>query len=113
MKVACFDNKFHGFVDVKSKKDVDTFVITGRRGTDFNNAVCHFSNDNNIQKIVFTDGFDEFTLDDKKFDDIIWLVYDNSEFIPKHGEVIFIEKKDTLNKKCNCKIIVDDEERVF
>ena len=40
--VGCFDTKFYGFKEIKSKRDVDEFKFEGRGGTSFNVAAHSF-----------------------------------------------------------------------
>ena len=98
LKVGCFDTKFYGFVEIKSKKDIDNFVVKGGGGTDFNEAARHFSKDKRVNKIVFTDGYDEFTLTDSAYKNIIWLVFENRNFVPSLGRVINVDVNQIISQ---------------
>ena len=97
LKVACFDDDFYGFTEIKRDQDIETFRIRGRGGTDFDLALSSFSSDSDgvINKIIFTDGYD--TVSDTEFNrklkNVIWLVYGNKSFDPCVGKVIFIDEK--------------------
>lgn len=104
LEVGCFDDVFYGFQKVKNKRDIQNLKIMGRGGTDFNLAVTCFSKDPEVNKIVFTDGFDLMTINDKKYKDIIWIVYRNSWFVPAVGRTIYISASDIKNIK-----MIDDE----
>lgn len=97
LKAGCFDTRFYGFKEIKAEKDIKDFRIVGRGGTDFEEAVRNFTFKREVNKIVFTDGYDEMKLDDKKFADIIWIVYENKSFQPAVGKVIQISKSDLQN----------------
>lgn len=102
LKVGCFDTRFYGFKEIKNEKDIENFQVVGRGGTDFELAVKNFSSDPKINKIVFTDGYDKMNLQDKKFKNIIWIVYRNTEFQPAVGKVIAVttnEIRHNPNKK--------------
>lgn len=90
--VGCFDTEFYGFTEIKKDKDINSFVIKGRGGTSFDEAVKHFSKDNEINKIIFTDGEDELsnTEENRKLKNVIWLVFENKDFKPCCGKVIFV-----------------------
>lgn len=104
IEVGCFDTKFYGFHKVKNAKDIDTFRIVGRGGTDFHKVVESFDRDSDITKIVFTDGEDIMELTDNKYKRIIWIVFDNTEFTPAVGRVINVSARE-INKS---HIIVDE-----
>jgi predicted metal-dependent peptidase len=92
LKVGCFDQDFHGFVDIKSGKDIDNFEIKGRGGTNFDIAVNAFSKkaDN---RIVFTDGCASMP---KKEVPAIWVVYGSEEIHPAGGKVIMASESQIL-----------------
>ncbi len=94
LEVGCFDDEFYGFHKIKKLSDINDFVIEGRGGTSFNLAVRSFSKDPKVNKIVFTDGDDRMTLDDKKYDKIIWVVFDNPRFKIAHGKVINVSSRE-------------------
>ena len=102
LKVGCFNEKFWGFVDVKSVKDIDNFRIPREaRGNaawteDWDLAVRSFSKKREINKIVFTDGYPcpgTMPKEDLKRENVIWIVYGNSSFNPCCGKVININEK--------------------
>ena len=102
LKVGCFNEKFWGFVDVKSVKDIDNFRIPrGARGIaawteDWDLAVRSFSKKREINKIVFTDGYPcpgTMPKEDLKRENVVWIVYGNSSFNPCCGKVINITEK--------------------
>ena len=97
LKVACFDDDFYGFTEIKRDQDIETFRIQGRGGTDFDLALSSFSSDSDgvINKIIFTDGYDivSDTEFNRKLKNVIWLVYGNKSFNPCVGKVIFIDEK--------------------
>lgn len=101
IKVACFDEDVYEFVNIKRNEDINNFIIQGGGGTDFNEAVTHFSKDKRVNKIVFTDGYCDFTLNDPAYKNIIWVVYDNKDFTPSLGKVINVEQSQILNKSNN------------
>ena len=86
LRVGCFDDGFHGFVNITKGKDIDNFVIRGRGGTDFDTAVNAFSKkaDN---KIVFTDGYAPMPQKEVK---AIWIVTGHDKIQPKGGTVIMV-----------------------
>lgn len=94
IKVGCFDTDFYGFQEIKSKEDLDDFVIEGRGGTDFSTAVKSFSKKASI-KIIFTDGEDRMPEDSNN---IIWVVYSNTKINPPGGKVFYVDP-DTLKPK--------------
>ena len=102
LRVGCFNEKFWGFVDIKSEKDIDNFTIPrGARGNsawteDWDLAVRSFTKKREINKIVFTDGYPcpgTMPKEDLKRENIIWLVYGNKDFKPCCGKVINITEK--------------------
>ena len=102
LRVGCFNEKFWGFVDIKSKKDIENFVIPkGARGSsawteDWDLAVRSFTKKREINKIVFTDGWPcpgTMPKEDLKGENVIWLVYGNRDFAPCCGKVINISQK--------------------
>ena len=96
--VGCFDTNFYGFTEIKSNRDIDTFNIRGRGGTSFETAVQYFSKKRETNKIVFTDGYDRFTLTDKKYKSIKWLVFENQDFHPTSGKVIFVDPEKLMQR---------------
>ena len=92
LKAGCFDTMFYGFTDIRKMSDIDNFRIYGRGGTDLDAALKGFSKDKKVNKIVFTDGYGPQML---KLDmKVIWVVYDNPEFVPLTGKkVIHVSKE--------------------
>ncbi len=102
LKVGCFNEKFWGFVDIKSIRDIDNFTIpSGARGDsawteDWDLAVRSFTKKREINKIVFTDGEPcpgTMPKQDLKGENVIWLVYGNRSFNPCCGRVINITEE--------------------
>ena len=96
VKVGCFDTKFYGFHEIKSKNDIDTVPLVGGGGTDFDGAVNAFSK-RVENKIIFTDGEADMP---KGSDRIIWIVFGNQKINPLGGKVIYISNED-LRKMSN------------
>ncbi len=102
LRVACFNEQFWGFLNIKNVKDIDNFIIPQQaRGSsawteDWDLAVRSFTKKREINKIVFTDGYPcpgTMPKEDLKRENIIWLVYGNKDFKPCCGKVINITKK--------------------
>lgn len=102
LRVGCFNEKFWGFVDIKSVRDIDNFTIPrDARGDsawteDWDLAVRSFTKKREINKIVFTDGYPcpgTMPKEDLKRENVIWLVYGNENFRPCCGKVINITEK--------------------
>ena len=102
LKVGCFNEKFWGFVDVKSVKDIDNFRIPREARAnaawteDWDLAVRSFSKKREINKIVFTDGYPcpgTMPKEDLKRENVVWIVYGNISFNPCCGKVININEK--------------------
>ena len=74
-----FDTNFYGFHEVKRVKDIDDFPVVGRGGTDFDLALASFSKNRSVNKIIFTDGWDNVSNNtfNKGLKNVIWVVYDN------------------------------------
>lgn len=94
LKVGCFDMNFYGFTEIKNEKDIDKFRVVGGGGTNFEGAIQNFTFKREVNKIVFTDGYDEMTMTDKKYADIIWIVFDCKDFKPAVGRVIQVSHQD-------------------
>lgn len=109
LKVGCFDDEFYGFTEIKKDEDIRHFRVRGGGGTDFEKAIQHFTFKPEVNKVVFTDGYDQMRLQDKKYAGIIWIVYQNKDFVPAVGKVIYVEKKDIM-KQHLVKTNSDDEE---
>ena len=95
IKVGCFDTRFYGFKEIKSKLDIDNMTFEGGGGTNFDVAVNAFTNrcDN---KIIFTDGYANMP---QKSVDAIWMVFGNIEICPPGGKVIYINEDMLTNAK--------------
>lgn len=100
LKVGCFDGRFYGFKEIKTERDIKNFEIVGRGGTNFEEAVRNFSDKGEVNKIVFTDGYDTMNLSDRKYANIIWIVYENQKFKPAVGKVIYVNKTQIKGKNC-------------
>lgn len=109
LKVGCFDDEFYGFTEIKKDEDINKFRIRGGGGTDFEEAIQHFTFKPEVNKIVFTDGYDDMRLEDKKYAGIIWIVFENRHFVPAVGTVIQVREKDIM-KQSLTKTNTDDEE---
>ncbi len=102
LRIGCFNEKFWGFVDINSIKDIENFIIPpeARGGPswteDWDLAVRSFTKKREINKIVFTDGYPSpgtMPKEDLKRENVIWLVYGNKDFAPCCGKVINITQK--------------------
>lgn len=96
LSVGCFDDRFYGFTEIKTKADIDTYRIRGGGGTDLDLAVKSFGKDKDINKIVFTDGGIggcNQPSDETKNIKVLWLVYDNPTYNPVCGKVITVDTK--------------------
>lgn len=102
LRVGCFSYFVYDFVEIKKVQDIDTFKIEGRSSTNFNGAAQAFTwkgaDAQNLNRIIFTDGEDDFTLTDKKYKNLIWIIYDNPDFKTDYGRVIHINSEDIMNK---------------
>lgn len=94
IKVGCFDTVFYGFHEISSEEDLDSLVLQGGGGTDFNAAVSAFTKpvDN---RVVFTDGD---APPPRSAIDAVWLVYGDIPFSPPGGRVIRIDR-DLLRRR--------------
>ena len=109
LKVGCFNERFWGFVDVRTIKDIDSFTIPRAARSmeyawteDWDLAVRSFSKKRETNKIVFTDGDPcpgRMPREDLKRENVIWMVYGNKNFKPCCGRVINITGKQ-LGKLC-------------
>lgn len=79
IKAGCFDTRFYGFHEIKNMRDIDSFKIEGRGGTNFDVAVNAFSRrvENHV---IFTDGQAEMP---KKMDRAIWVVFGDEHHNPR------------------------------
>lgn len=93
LKVGCFDHRIFDFQEIKNNKDIENFIIHGGGGTDIDQAVRAFSKKKEVNKIVFTDGYsNSMPREDLKKANVIWLIYDNNNFNPVCGRVIYVDK---------------------
>ncbi|MBQ8630222.1 MAG: hypothetical protein IJ479_00710, partial [Alphaproteobacteria bacterium] len=93
LKVGCFDHRIFGFKEIKNNHDIDNFRVPGGGGTNIDQAVRAFSKKKDVNKIVFTDGYsDDMPRQDLKNTNVIWLIYDNRNFTPVCGRVIYIDR---------------------
>ena len=89
LKVGCFDTKFYGFYEIRTKEDIEKMQFEGGGGTDFDVAVGAFSR-RVENKIIFTDG--EASMPDMPLD-AIWIVFGGKKINPKGGKVIHIDNE--------------------
>lgn len=100
LKVGCFADRASSFKDIKTKEDIDKFVIPEGvgEGTNLDEPVRAFSNKKEVNKIVFTDGeSDILPKEDLKGKNVIWLVYGNKDFNPCCGKVIQVSERQILS----------------
>lgn len=91
VKVGAFNNDFYGFQELKSEKDIDELKLNIGGGTNFDAASRAFSHDRYINKICFTDGCDGGNAGIReKRDDILWISFENPNFKPDNGKVLFV-----------------------
>ena len=93
VKVGCFDTKFYGFQTIRTEDDIDSIIIRGGGGTDFNVAVNSFTR-RVENKIIFTDGC--ATMPENPVN-AIWIVFGERKIYPKVGKVIRISDADYEN----------------
>ncbi len=93
IRVGTFSNKFNGWFEIKRKSDIDNIKITIGGGTNFNEASKAFTRRKDVNKICFTDGCDggNAGIEDKR-KDIVWISFENPNFKPDEGEVVFVPK---------------------
>ena len=75
LKVGCFDTRFYGFHEIRSKRDIENLTFEGRGGTDFNAAVNAFSKSAD-NRIVFTDGCADTP---EKTCRATWVIFDDGD----------------------------------
>jgi len=102
LRVGCFDEYVYPKKLIKSLDDIDKFEIERQAiwTENWDGAVRSFSKKIGVNKIVFTDGCPcpgVMPKADLKKTMVYWLVYDNRNFKPCCGKVIFIDPKE-LNK---------------
>lgn len=94
IKVGFFaDRATSDFQEIKSSKDIDNLrIIRPGMGTNMDAAVKAFSKSKHINKIVFTDGeAGVMPSKETKNTNVIWLVYENENFNPCCGKVVYID----------------------
>ncbi len=87
VKVGCFDDKFYGFHDIRTEKDIEDMKFEGYGGTNFNAAVNAFTR-RVENKIIFTDGYAPMP---SMSLDAIWIVFGGKRINPDGGKVIYID----------------------
>ena len=95
LMVGCFADYTCEFKEIKTKKDIDNFMIASvGSGTNLDAPVRAFSKKKEVNKIVFTDGFStRMPKEDLKGKNVIWIVYGNKDFNPCCGKVIQVSKQ--------------------
>lgn len=93
IKVGAFSDDFHGFVEIKKESDIDHLRIRVGGGTNFDAASRAFTKRKDVNKICFTDGQDDGDAGIKdKRKDIVWISFENPDFKPDNGKVLFVPK---------------------
>ena len=101
VEVGFFDDIVYDFKKIKKAKDIDNLHIPSGGGTDIDNAVRAFSRKKEINKIVFTDGHGYMPEKDLAKMNVLWIIYDNDDFNPVCGKVIYVDKIDILTHNHN------------
>lgn len=96
LEVGFFDDVVYEFKKIKKAKDIDNLNISGGGGTNIDNAVRAFSRKKEINKIVFTDGCGYMPRADLAKMNVLWVVYDNDNFNPICGQVIYVNRRDIM-----------------
>ena len=93
IRVGTFSTTFHGFVEIKKESDIDHLKITVGGGTNFDAASRAFTTRKDVNKICFTDGQDSGNPGiQNKRKDIVWVSFENPNFRPDNGRVLFVPK---------------------
>lgn len=94
IKVGTFASDFYGFQEIKREKDIDNLKLNIGGGTNFDAASRAFSKRKEVNKICFTDGEDcgDAHIKEKR-KDIIWISFENKDFKPDFGKVIYVDPK--------------------
>ena len=108
VKVGFFNNRFHGFHDIKKVQDIDDLRIPIGGGTNFDVAVNAFSK-KATNKIIFTDG--EAPMPKKDVPNVTWIVFGKKKINPKGGRVIYIDNE-SLRRLYSSRYIVDEEKEI-
>ncbi len=91
LKVGTFSDDFHGFQPIKKVADIDNLALPIGGGTNFDAASRAFTKRRDVNKICFTDGDDDGATEiETKRKDIIWISFQNPNFKPDFGKVIYI-----------------------
>ncbi len=91
IRVGTFSDSFHGFVEIKKESDIDNLRIRVGGGTNFDAASRAFSKRKDVNRICFTDGQDGGDAEIReKRKDIVWISFENPDFKPDDGKVIFV-----------------------
>lgn len=112
LKVGFFaDYATKEFQEIKEVRDINNLKIYRPGcGTNMDAAVRGFSKKREVNKIVFTDGYEGVApKKDLKDIDVIWLVYENRDFHPCCGKVIQISERDLQNLSLRSKETCEDE----
>lgn len=97
LRVGCCDTEFYGFESINNKRDLESFTILGRGGTNFQVMADSFSF-GDINRIILTDGYAKLPI--TKFP-INWVILElgNKDFKPQFGNVIHINNKKKVRRK--------------
>ena len=87
VKVGCFDTKFYGFQEIRTKEDIENMKFVGHGLTNFYTAVNAFSRGAE-NRIIFTDGK---AIIPEKFMNIIWVIFGDTKIKQNGGKVIYID----------------------
>ena len=112
LKVGFFaDYATKEFQEIKEVRDINNLKIYRPGcGTNMDAAVRGFSKKREVNKIVFTDGYEGVApKKDLKDIDVIWLVYENRDFHPCCGKVIQIFDREFQNLSLRSKETCEDE----
>ena len=99
LSVGYFNDEAYSFTPIKKVADIEKLWIPHPDGgTDLDAAVRAFSDDKDINKIVFTDGYGDMPRKDlKRTKNLIWLLYDNhDEFKPVCGKVFRVDTSEIM-----------------
>ncbi len=91
IKVGTFSNNFHGFQPIKKAADIDNIKLPIGGYTNYDAASRAFTKRKDVNRICFTDGDDGVPIREKR-KDIIWISFENPNFKPDFGKVIYIPR---------------------
>jgi predicted metal-dependent peptidase len=114
INVGCFSDKFYGFNEIRSKKEIADLKILGRGGTNYEAAASAFTKDpgHKITKIVFTDGAAGVN-PQTDTDDVIWVVFGNDmTFKPKGGRIIKVNEDEYKDMISTGSKLIESNEQV-